>query len=196
MQIRGQTAGSVRSRSALSSKAASFGSSAVRVKGHFGSNLPMLSRKMENALTNGQGWVSLVWSTGHCPKCPTRVSTLWPISARIHLSSKMGGFVTAMTIYLRLMWSMGMHQEGALHFVNPITVYLICQFQAPLIQQQIRIWCQKYGQINGDTIIWFSRKHSGKRRNCSLWAISSFPTMFSKVICRWCVKMSINAVVG
>ena len=33
---------------------------------------------------------------------------------------------------------------------------------------------------NGDTIIRLSRKHCGKRRNCSLRAISSFPTMFSK----------------
>ena len=29
------------------------------------------------------------------------------------------------------------------------------------------------------------------KRNCSLWAISSFPTMFSKAVCCWCVKMSI-----
>ena len=27
------------------------------------------------------------------------------------------------------------------------------------------------------------RKHCGKRRNCSLQAISSFPTMFSKAVC-------------
>ena len=31
-----------------------------------------------------------------------------------------------------------------------------------------------------DTIIWFSRKHCWKRRNCSLRASSFFPTMFSK----------------
>ena len=31
---------------------------------------------------------------------------------------------------------------------------------------------------NEDTIIWLSRKHCGKRRNCWLRAISSFPTMF------------------
>ena len=30
---------------------------------------------------------------------------------------------------------------------------------------------------------WLSRKHCGKRRNCSLRAISSFPTMFSKAVC-------------
>ena len=36
---------------------------------------------------------------------------------------------------------------------------------------------------NGDVIIWLNRKHCGKRRNCSLRAISSFPTMFSKDVC-------------
>ena len=36
---------------------------------------------------------------------------------------------------------------------------------------------------NGDTIICLSRKHCGKRKNCSLRAISPFPTMFSKVVC-------------
>ena len=35
---------------------------------------------------------------------------------------------------------------------------------------------------NGDTIICLSRKHYGKRRNCSLQAISPFPTMFSKAV--------------
>ena len=49
---------------------------------------------------------------------------------------------------------------------------------------------------NGDTItcIWLSWKHCGKRRNCSFWAISPFPTMFSKAVCCWCVKMSIYGV--
>ena len=36
---------------------------------------------------------------------------------------------------------------------------------------------------NGDTFICLSRKHCGKRRNCSLRAISPFPTMFSKAVC-------------
>ena len=37
---------------------------------------------------------------------------------------------------------------------------------------------------NGNTIIIrLSRKHCGKRRNCSLRAISPFPTMFSKAVC-------------
>ena len=35
---------------------------------------------------------------------------------------------------------------------------------------------------NGDRIICLSRKHCGKRRNCSLPAFSPFPTMFSKVV--------------
>ena len=56
---------------------------------------------------------------------------------------------------------------------------------------------------NGDTIFWLSWKHCGKRRNCwlraissfptmfskcLLWAISSFPTLFSKAVSCWCVK--------
>ena len=36
---------------------------------------------------------------------------------------------------------------------------------------------------NGDTIFLLRRKHCGKRRNCSLRAITSFPTMFSKAVC-------------
>ena len=36
---------------------------------------------------------------------------------------------------------------------------------------------------NRDTIFCLSRKPCGKRRNCSLRAISSFPTMFSKAVC-------------
>ena len=38
----------------------------------------------------------------------------------------------------------------------------------------LKIW------TNGDTIILLSRKHCGKRRICSLRAISPFPTMLSK----------------
>ena len=48
----------------------------------------------------------------------------------------------------------------------------------------------------GDTIICLSRKHCGKRRNCSLRAISPFPTMFSKAVCFWYVKTSIYGVKG
>ena len=36
---------------------------------------------------------------------------------------------------------------------------------------------------NWDTIIGLSRKHCGKRRNCSLQAIYPFPKMFSKAGC-------------
>ena len=58
----------------------------------------------------------------------------------------------------------------------------------PILGFSSKIW------TNGDTIIWLSRKHFGKRRNCSLWAISPFPTMFSKAVCCLCVKMSICGV--
>ena len=50
-----------------------------------------------------------------------------------------------------------------------LTLYLICQFQAVQIQQQIKMWCQKNGQMGiQKKIIRLSRKHCGKRRNCSL----------------------------
>ena len=49
---------------------------------------------------------------------------------------------------------------------------------------------------NGDSIIWLSRKNCEKRRNCSLRAISLFPTMFSKAVFRLCVKMNIQEVKG
>ena len=47
-----------------------------------------------------------------------------------------------------------------------------------------------------DTIICLSRKHCGKRRNCSLRAISPFPIMFSKAVCCRRVKTSIYGVKG
>ena len=34
-----------------------------------------------------------------------------------------------------------------LSFGKELNLYLICQFQASPIQQQIKIWCQKYGQM-------------------------------------------------
>ena len=34
---------------------------------------------------------------------------------------------------------------------------------------------------NGDSVFWLSRKHCGKRRNCLLRAISSFPQYFQKL---------------
>ena len=50
--------------------------------------------------------------------------------------------------------------------------------------------------INGDTNVCLSREHSGKMRNCSLRAISSFSTMFSDAVCCYCVKTSIYGVKG
>ena len=47
-----------------------------------------------------------------------------------------------------------------------------------------------------DKILSLSRKYCGKRRNCLLRAISSFPTMLSKAVCLWCVKMIFYRVKG
>ena len=49
---------------------------------------------------------------------------------------------------------------------------------------------------NGNTIIFFSRKYCGKRRNYWLQAISPFPTIFSKAVYCLCVKTSVFEVKG
>ena len=74
--------------------------------------------------------------------------------------------------------------------VNPLPDTPISGFSKSEANKDMmsKIW------TNGDTIIWSSRKHCGKRRNCSLRAISPFHTMFSKTVCSWCVKMSIYGV--
>ena len=46
--------------------------------------------------------------------------------------------------------------------LSNLTLYLICQFWALPIQQQIKILCQKYGQM-GIQLISINRKHCGKR---------------------------------
>ena len=73
--------------------------------------------------------------------------------------------------------------------LGSLTLYFICQFWALQIQQKTDMMSKSW--TNGDTVIWLSRKHCGKRRNCSLRAISSFPKMFSKAVYCWWVKMSI-----
>ena len=49
-------------------------------------------------------------------------------------------------------------------------------------RRQFQFW-QKWQKV-----IQTGRKHCGKRRNCSLWAISPFPTVFSKGLFPWGVK--------
>ena len=58
--------------------------------------------------------------------------------------------------------------------VNPLSDMPILGFSTSAVKKNmmLKIW------TNGDTIILPSRKHCGKRRNCLLQAISSFPTMF------------------
>ena len=72
-------------------------------------------------------------------------------------------------------------------FFNPLPDMSILGFSNSASNKDMmsKIW------TNGDTITWLSRKYCGKRRNCSLRAISPFPTMFSKAACCTCVKMSI-----
>ena len=47
---------------------------------------------------------------------------------------------------------------------------------------------------NGKKVIQMDRKHCGKRRNCSLRAISPFPTVFSKDF--YCRHMKTRACLG
>ena len=55
--------------------------------------------------------------------------------------------------------------------INPLPHMAILGFTNSAAKRDMmsKIW------MNGDTIIWLGRKHCGKRRNCSLRAISSFP---------------------
>ena len=69
-----------------------------------------------------------------------------------------------------------------------IQVWLKLHIQLTLSQTthfrhfQIERVCRRQFQVLWKWQIVFQkgRKHCGKRRNCSLWAISPFPTMFSK----------------
>ena len=63
-----------------------------------------------------------------------------------------------------------------------LTLYLIYQFQALPIQQQMKILCQKYGQMGYNYLL--SRKHWGKMRNCLLQAILLFPQCFQSCLLR------------
>ena len=47
---------------------------------------------------------------------------------------------------------------------------------------------------NGEKVLQKGRKHSGKRRNCSLRAISPFPTLFSKDL--YCRLIKAKACLG
>ena len=57
------------------------------------------------------------------------------------------------------------------HF--PMINFRLFQTQR-VCRQQFQIWW-KWEKVSQT-----GRKHCGKRRNCSLWAISSFPTVFSE----------------
>ena len=82
-----------------------------------------------------------------------------------------------------------MNSKVCFQTFNPLPDVPILGFSNSAANKDImsKIWTEK------DTITWFSRKHCGKRRNCSLRAISPFTTMFSKVF-HCCVKMSIYGV--
>ena len=74
--------------------------------------------------------------------------------------------------------------------INPLTYTPILGLSNSIANKDMmsKIW------TNGDTIIRFSRKNCGKRRNCLLRAISPSSAMFSKAVCCCSVKMSIYGV--
>ena len=49
---------------------------------------------------------------------------------------------------------------------------------------------------NGDTIFWCVENIVGREEiaRYKQQAISSFPTMFSKAVCGWCIKMNIYGI--
>ena len=65
--------------------------------------------------------------------------------------------------------------------INPLSdMTILASFNLePNKDMMAEIWTNK----DIVTCICLSRKHCGKRRNCSLRAISPFPTMFSKAVC-------------
>ena len=64
-------------------------------------------------------------------------------------------------------------------FLNPVPYMLISASSNSAADKDMmaKIW------TNEDAVICLNRNYCGKRRNCSLRAISPFPTMFSKTIC-------------
>ena len=69
---------------------------------------------------------------------------------------------------------------------NGLTHYQTTNFRVfqseSICRRQFQIW-RKWQKV-----IQMGRKQCGKRRNCSLWAISPFPTVFSKGFFPRCVK--------
>ena len=68
-------------------------------------------------------------------------------------------------------------------FTSPIpylTLYLICQFLALPIQQQIKIWCQKYGQMGIQLSDWVENI-VGKGEISHIKQFLLFPQCFQKL---------------
>ena len=146
-------------------------------------------------LTSPTGWVlrrgNHTWNSIYIVQC-----TLW--------------WYTQLSICSLSMWSHYMMSSTIIkkkQYSQKLPIYIILFMQnsfntlphMPIlgfpIQQQIKIWCQIYEQMG----IWLPdwvENNCGKRRNCWLRAIYSFPTMFSKAVCCWCVEMSIYGVKG
>ena len=73
--------------------------------------------------------------------------------------------------------------------------YLICQFWAPQIQKQIKIWCQKYWQMGIQFSDWVENIAEKEEIDCYEQFLF-FAQCFQKAVCCWCIKMSIYGVKG
>ena len=61
------------------------------------------------------------------------------------------------------------------------------------IQEQIKIWCEKYGQMEKQLSDWVENiVGNGEIAHYEQFLL--FPRCFSKAVCSWCVKMSIYGV--
>ena len=61
---------------------------------------------------------------------------------------------------------------------------------------QLKRFCRRQFQISGkwQKVLQKNRKYCGKRRNCLLWAISPFPTVFSREL--YCRHIKIRVCLG
>ena len=62
-----------------------------------------------------------------------------------------------------------------------LTLYLICQFWALPFQGQMKIWCQKYGQIGYNHLIELKKNIVGKEEIARYEQFLLFPQCFQKL---------------
>ena len=90
------------------------------------------------------------------------------------------------TVFSRLVLqarkNQGLYGKGLNHY---LTYYQTTNFR---LFQTEKVCRRQFRIDENERVIQTSRKHCGKRRNCSLRAISPFPTVFSKACFPWVSK--------